>query len=50
MYVERTFPEETAAQIRGMELDHERVDYNGLRVDGERILGRLIELALRRRD
>ena len=46
IYVERTFSEETAAQIRGIRtwITNE-YDHNGLRVDGERILGRLIEMA-----
>jgi pimeloyl-ACP methyl ester carboxylesterase len=46
MYVERTFSEETAAQIRGIRtwITNE-YQHNGLRVDGERILGRLIEMA-----
>jgi pimeloyl-ACP methyl ester carboxylesterase len=45
LYVERAFAEQTAAQIRGLrpwitnELEH-----NGLRADGERVLGRLIDL------
>lgn len=45
LYVERAFAEETAASIRGLrpwitnELEH-----NGLRADGERVLGRLIEM------
>jgi pimeloyl-ACP methyl ester carboxylesterase len=45
LYVERAFAEETAASIRGLrpwitnELEH-----NGLRADGERVLGRLIDL------
>ncbi|HEU4729227.1 MAG TPA: alpha/beta fold hydrolase [Kofleriaceae bacterium] len=45
LYVERAFAEETAAAIRGLrawitnELEH-----NGLRSDGERVLGRLIDL------
>jgi pimeloyl-ACP methyl ester carboxylesterase len=45
LYVERAFAEHTAAQIRGLrpwitnELEH-----NGLRADGERVLGRLIDL------
>jgi pimeloyl-ACP methyl ester carboxylesterase len=45
MYVERTFSEETAAQIRGLRpwLTNE-YEHNGLRADGERILGRLIDL------
>lgn len=46
MYVERTFSEETAAQIRGIRtwITNE-YQHNGLRVDGERILGRLIDMA-----
>jgi pimeloyl-ACP methyl ester carboxylesterase len=45
LYVERAFAEETVAAIRGIrpwitnELEH-----NGLRADGERVLGRLIDL------
>jgi pimeloyl-ACP methyl ester carboxylesterase len=46
MYVERTFSERTAALIPGLRawITNE-YEHNGLRVDGERILGRLIELA-----
>jgi pimeloyl-ACP methyl ester carboxylesterase len=46
MYVEREFSEETAGVIRGMRpwLTSE-YDHNGLRADGERILGRLLDLA-----
>ena len=46
MYVERTFSEETAAQIRGMRtwITNE-YEHNGLRVEGHRILGRLIDMA-----
>jgi pimeloyl-ACP methyl ester carboxylesterase len=46
MYVERAFSEETAARIHGLRpwLTNE-YDHNGLRVDGERILGRLLDLA-----
>jgi pimeloyl-ACP methyl ester carboxylesterase len=46
MYVERSFSEETAARIRGARtwLTNE-YEHNGLRIDGERILGRLIGLA-----
>ena len=46
MYVERAFSEETAAWIRGARawITNE-YEHNGLRVDGERILGRLIDLA-----
>jgi pimeloyl-ACP methyl ester carboxylesterase len=45
LYVERAFAEQTAAAIRGLrpwitnELEH-----NGLRADGERVLGHLIDL------
>jgi len=46
MYVEREFAEETASRIRGAKtwITNE-YQHNGLRVDGERILGRLIDLA-----
>jgi hypothetical protein len=46
MYVERAFSEETAAHIRGLRpwITNE-YEHNGLRADGERILGRLIDLA-----
>ena len=46
MYVERAFSEETAAQIRGLRpwLTNE-YEHNALRADGERVLGRLIDLA-----
>jgi pimeloyl-ACP methyl ester carboxylesterase len=46
MYVERVFSEETAAAIRGLRpwVTNE-YEHNGLRVDGERILGRLLDLA-----
>jgi pimeloyl-ACP methyl ester carboxylesterase len=46
MYVERGFSEETAARIRGARawITNE-YQHNGLRVDGERILGRLVDLA-----
>ena len=45
-YVERAFSEETAALVRDLRpwLTNE-YDHNGLRADGERILGRLIDLA-----
>lgn len=45
-YVERVFSEETAADIRGARtwLTNE-YDHNGLRADGERLLGRLLDLA-----
>jgi len=46
LYVERAFAEETAAAIRGLRpwITNEFV-HNGLRADGERVLGRLIDLA-----
>jgi pimeloyl-ACP methyl ester carboxylesterase len=46
MYVERALSEETAARIRGLRpwLTNE-YEHDGLRVDGARILGRLIDLA-----
>jgi pimeloyl-ACP methyl ester carboxylesterase len=45
LYVERTFAEETAAQIRGLRpwITNE-YEHSGLRSDGERVLDRLIEL------
>ncbi len=49
MYVERRFSEETAAAIRGLRAwVTNEYEHNGLRADGERILGRLIDLARRR--
>jgi pimeloyl-ACP methyl ester carboxylesterase len=46
VYVERTFSERTAAQVRGLScwLTNE-YDHDGLRRDGERVLGRLLDLA-----
>ena len=46
MYVERAFSEETAATVRGMRpwITNE-YEHNGLRVDGARILDRLLDLA-----
>jgi hypothetical protein len=45
-YVERAFSEETAALIRGTRAwVTNEYDHNGLRADGGRILGRLIDLA-----
>jgi pimeloyl-ACP methyl ester carboxylesterase len=46
MYVERAFSEETAARIRGLRpwVTNE-YEHNGLRIDADRILGRLIDLA-----
>ena len=45
LYVERRFAEETAEQIRGLRpwVTNE-YEHNGLRADGERVLGRLIDL------
>ncbi len=46
MYVERLFSEQTASQIRGINTwVTNEYDHNGIRVDGERILGRLLDLA-----
>ncbi|HEY1516578.1 MAG TPA: alpha/beta fold hydrolase [Solirubrobacteraceae bacterium] len=46
MYVERSFSEETAAQIRGMRTwVTNEYEHNGIRADGERILGHLLDLA-----
>jgi pimeloyl-ACP methyl ester carboxylesterase len=46
MYVERAFAEETAAAIRGLRpwLTNE-LHHDGVRVEGERVLGRLIDMA-----
>ena len=45
MYVERAFSEETAAQVRGLRpWVTSEYEHNGLRADGGRILGRLIDL------
>jgi pimeloyl-ACP methyl ester carboxylesterase len=46
MYVPRRLSEETAAQVRGLRpwVTNE-YEHNGLRTDGDRILGRLIDLA-----
>jgi pimeloyl-ACP methyl ester carboxylesterase len=45
-YVERAFSEETAALIRGARTwVTSEYEHNGLRADGDRILGRLIDLA-----
>ena len=46
MYVERSFSEQTASQIRGLRpwITNE-YEHNGLRVDGGRVLGRLLDLA-----
>ena len=46
MYVERAFSEETAATIRGLKTwVTNEYEHNGLRADGERLLGRLLGLA-----
>ena len=45
LYVERDFAEETAATIRGLRpWMTDEFEHNGLRADGERVLGRLIDL------
>ena len=45
LYVERRFAEETARQIRGLRpWTTDEYEHNGLRADGERVLGRLIDL------
>jgi pimeloyl-ACP methyl ester carboxylesterase len=45
LYVERDFAEETAAAIRGLRAwETDEYEHNGLRADGERVLGRLIDL------
>jgi pimeloyl-ACP methyl ester carboxylesterase len=46
MYVERALSEATAGQVRGLRTwITSEYDHNGLRVDGARILGRLLDLA-----
>jgi pimeloyl-ACP methyl ester carboxylesterase len=46
LYVERDFAEETARAIRGLRTwETDEFEHNGLRADGERVLGRLIDLA-----
>ncbi len=45
LYVERDFAEETAATIRGLRTwQTDEFEHNGLRADGERVLGRLIDM------
>jgi len=45
LYVERVFAEETAAAVRGLRpWITDEYQHNGLRADGERVLGRLIDL------
>jgi pimeloyl-ACP methyl ester carboxylesterase len=45
MYIERSFSEETASQVRGLRtwITNE-YEHNAIRVDGERVLSRLIDL------
>jgi pimeloyl-ACP methyl ester carboxylesterase len=46
LYVERDFSVETARAIRGLRTwETDEFEHNGLRADGERVLGRLIDLA-----
>ncbi len=50
LYVERAFSEETAARVRGLRTwITSEYDHDGLRVDGDRILDRLLDLARDRR-
>jgi pimeloyl-ACP methyl ester carboxylesterase len=45
MYVEREFSEETAARVQGMRTwVTSEYDHNGLRADGARVLGHLVDL------
>ena len=45
LYVERAFAEETASTIRGLKpWITDEFEHNGLRADGDRVLGRLIDL------
>jgi pimeloyl-ACP methyl ester carboxylesterase len=45
LYVERAYAEETAATIRGLRSwTTNEYEHNGIRADGERVLGRLIDL------
>ena len=45
LYVEREFAEQTAVAVRGMRTwITDEYEHNGLRADGERVLGRLIDL------
>jgi hypothetical protein len=46
MYVPRMHSEETASQVRGLRpwVTNE-FHHDGLRIDGERVLGRLIDMA-----
>jgi hypothetical protein len=46
LYVERRFSEETAATIRGLRpWVTSEYEHNGVRADGARVLGHLIDLA-----
>jgi pimeloyl-ACP methyl ester carboxylesterase len=46
LYVERDFAVETARAIRGLRTwETDEFEHNGLRADGEKVLGRLIDLA-----
>ena len=45
LYVERDFAEETARTIRGIRVwETDEFEHNGIRADGEKVLGRLIDL------
>ncbi len=45
LYVDRDFAEETAGTIRGLRAwQTDEFEHNGLRADGDRVLGRLIDL------
>jgi hypothetical protein len=45
MYVERSFSEETARNIRGIKVwVTNEFEHDGLRVDGERVFGRLMSM------
>jgi pimeloyl-ACP methyl ester carboxylesterase len=45
LYVERQFANETAALVRGIRVwETNEYEHNGIRADGERVLGRLIDL------
>jgi hypothetical protein len=45
LYVERDFAEETAALIPGIRVwQTDEYEHNGLRADGERVVGRLIDM------
>jgi len=45
LYVERDFAEETARAVHGIRTwETDEFEHNGLRADGERVLGRLIDL------